>query len=202
MSLLTEGRTTVLSPRSVQLAIIAAAIVMLAGLLIPGWRTLQLVQTDSRALADMERIREAVLRFVADTQAPPTLARDGDPAGVCRLLGPGLIAEASYYYPDRHQGALLDHLVTNTPRGPGQPGYEGWRGPYLEEPTADPWGFAYVVVVYPLARSDDRDCIVISAGPNGRMDGSYGSPRDAIPFGDDLIVRIVDKSPEHHAPLP
>ena len=110
-------------------------------------------------------------------------------------------ARRGHYYPDRFQGSLGDHLVTNTPEGRERPGYAGWRGPYVEALTADPWGFGFVVVVYPLAQEDDRDCIVISAGPNGRMDATYSSPRDAVAVGDDLIEVIVDKSPAARAPV-
>lgn len=201
MPIPTPVRDGVVSPRTVQLAITVAALVMLAGMILPGWRTWRHVRIERETRTEMAAIAEGVLRFMRDTGVPPTRGRDGDPQALFRLLGPGLIAEGSYYYPDRHQGGLEDHLITNRPQGARNPGYSGWHGPYVEPLTADPWGFAYVVVVYPLTRDDDRDCVIISAGPNGHMDGSYASPRDVIPAGDDLIYCVVDKSPERRSPI-
>jgi len=193
--------TAAISPRTVQLAITLSAIVMLAGLAIPGLRTWKLHRTERIAREQMEALRDALLRFVADTGVPPTRGRNGDPRGLYRLLGPGLIAEKSYYELDLHQGNLVDHLVRNSPQGKSAPGYDGWRGPYVDALAPDPWGYGYVVVAYPLALDDDRDALIVSSGPNGRMDGSYGSSRDAIAAGDDLLCVVVDKSPAARAPV-
>ncbi len=196
-----SGRPDVFPPRTVQLAISASLVVMLAGLLLPSVRTWHLWRTEHEALQAMARIADGIHRFMADTGLPPTRGKSGDPRVLYRLLGPGLIAERTYYYADEHQGNLTDHLVANRPQGAGREGYPNWKGPYLEPLTADPWGYSYVVVVYPLANDDDRDCIVISAGPNGRMDGSYSSPRDAVAAGDDLISVVIDKGPRNRAPV-
>jgi hypothetical protein len=189
-----------ISPRTVQLAITLSIVVMLAGLALPGLRTWKLERAESIARADMEALRDGLLRFMADTGVPPTRGRNGDPRALYRLLGPGLIAEGSYCYPDLCQGNVSDHLVANAPQGRALPGYDGWRGPYVDRLGSDPWGYSYVVVVYPLPLDDDRDALIVSAGPNGRMDGSYASPRDAIAAGDDLICVVLDKSPSARAP--
>ena len=197
----TPRRDPVVSPRAVQLAIVVASLVMLAGLLLPGFRTWRQHAAEQVARRQLESIRDGILQFMADTGLPPTRARNGDPRGLFRLLGPGLIAEGTYYFADRHQGSLVEQLAENTPQGRRQPGYEGWRGPYVRALTADPWGFAVVVVVYPLAHADDRDCVIVSAGPNGRMDATYSSPRDVIAAGDDVVVLVADKSPLARSPL-
>lgn len=191
----------VFPPRTVQMAISASLVVMLSGLVLPAFRTWRQWQTEQRARHEMAAIGAGLCRFMETTALPPTRGKDGSPRALHRLLGPGLIAEGTYYYPDEHQGNLADHLMANAPQGKRQPGYPEWKGPYLERLTADPWGYAYVVVVYPLALEDDRDCIVVSAGPNGRMEGNYGSPRDAVEAGDDLIEVAVEKSPSRRAPL-
>ncbi|MBM4013485.1 MAG: hypothetical protein FJ293_00760 [Planctomycetes bacterium] len=178
-----------------------SSLVMLAGLLLPAVRTWRHWSLEHQAMEEMARISAGIHQFMADTGLTPTRARNGDPRGAMRLLGPGLIAEGAYYYPDRHQSGLQEHLVENSPQGRQQPGYGGWNGPYVTPLTADPWGFAYVLIAYPLARADDRDCVLVSAGPNRRMDGTYASPRDVIAAGDDLVYVVVDKSRSAAAPL-
>lgn len=187
--------------RTVEGAIIAAIIVILAGLVVPTVRTWRFKTEESTARADLARIRDAILRFTADLGTTPTRGRDGRDRQLYRLIGPGLIPEGAYYYADGRQGFLTDHLVRNRPRGPAGPGYDPWHGPYLESLTSDPWGFAYFVVTYPLVLDDDRDCVVVSAGRNGVLDGNYASARDPVAVGDDLIELVVDKSPTETAPL-
>ena len=94
------------------------------------------------------------------------------------------------------QGEYVDHLYRNEPLGKANsPGYAHWNGPYLKRLEYDPWYRAYTVVAYPLnARDgfgDGRVCIVVCAGPNGRMDGDYSSPRDPVAAGDDLIEVVT-----------
>jgi hypothetical protein len=187
--------------RTIEKVIVAATAVILAGLVVPTVRTWRLDRQESRARADLVRLREAMLRFMSDVGGPPTRGRGGRDGELLRLAGPGVIAEGSYFEPDRRQGYLEDHLVRNHPCGAAAAGYPGWRGPYLDRLTPDPWGFAYVVVAYPLLSEDDRDCIAVSAGRNGVMDGSYASARDPLPAGDDLIEVILDKSPERRSPV-
>lgn len=187
--------------RTVERAVIAAIVVILAGLVVPTVRTWRFKNADARAHADLVRIRDGILRFVADVGEPPTRSRDGRAGEVYRLLGPGLIAEGAYFYPDEHQGYLDEQLVRNRPGGAERPGYEGWRGPYVDHLTPDPWGFAYFVVIYPLSRDDDRDAVIVCAGRNGIIDGNYASVRDVVAAGDDLIEVVFDKSPGRSAPI-
>jgi hypothetical protein len=99
----------------------------------------------------------------------------------------------------RLAGEYLDHLFRNEPLGSGKPGYAGWRGPYLKRVENDPWFRAYMIVAYPLNSrdgfADGRQCVVVSAGPNGRMDGDYSSPRDPVPAGDDLLEVVPIEPP-------
>jgi len=188
--------------RTVEGAIFAAILVILAGLVVPTVRTWRFRTEESQARADLIRIRDAVLSFTRDLDRTPTRGRDGTERQLFRLIGPGLIPEGAYFTSsDLHQGYLSDHLLRNRPGGATGPRYEAWRGPYLSSLTSDPWGFAYVVVAYPLAREDDRDSLVVSAGRNGVLDGNYASTRDPVAAGDDLIEVILDKSLEQAAPL-
>lgn len=181
-------------PDFVPAAIIASILIILAGLVVPFLRTCEMASAESRTRADLIQIRRSIRDFVRDVGLPPTRDRSGHDRALLRLIGPGAIPEGAYFLGDAQQGNYVDHLFRNEPRGPGTPGYDGWHGPYLHRIDTDPWGDAYVVVAYPLNSPDGRQCVVISAGPNGRMDADYSSPRDAVAAGDD-ILEIVPAAP-------
>ena len=187
--------------RTVEGAVVAAIVVILAGLVVPTVQTWRVRSHESRARDDLSRIRDAILRFVADNGMAPSRSRDGRDGALYRMIGSGLIPEGAYYFPDDRQGFLDHHLHLNRPQGAKGAPYPDWRGPYLDRVVADPWGFAYVVVLYPLVREDDRDCLVVSAGRNGILDGDYAAARDPIAAGDDLLEIVFDKSPDRRAPI-
>lgn len=170
-----------------RMLMITGMVIVAAGMIVPLFITRITREQIRMARRDLVAIRDAVRQHHDDTGAGPTRGFDGEDGGLARLCGAGAIAVGSYYRADGHQGWLRDHLLRNEPAGPWSEGYSGWNGPYLPDVRPDPWGNAYVVVVYPLQGADRRDCLVVSAGPNGRMDSSYASPLDGTPSGDDLI---------------
>jgi hypothetical protein len=183
-------------PDFVPAAIIASILIILAGLVVPFLRTCEMDSAEARTRSDLIAIRRAIRDFVRDVGLPPTRDKAGHDRALLRLRGPGAIPEGAYYLGDSQQGDYIDHLFRNEPLGQGKPGYDGWHGPYLRRIDYDPWGGAYIVVAYPLNSPDGRQCIVISAGPNGRMDADYSSPRDPVAAGDD-ILEIVPAAPTH-----
>lgn len=184
-----------LPPDFVPAAISAAILVMLAGLAIPYLRTRELQSADDRARADLVELRTAIRDFMRDTGLPPTRDTHGRDESLLRLIGPGIIPEGTYYAADEQQGSYIDHLYRNEPLGPRATGYAGWKGPYLQRIGVDPWGGAYSIVAYPLNLHDGRQCLVVCAGPNGRMDADYSSPRQPIAAGDDLIEVVPVSRP-------
>jgi hypothetical protein len=165
-------------------------VIVLAGMLVPAAITHLTRAHLERARRDLDAIRTAVLRHLEDTGVGPTRGFDGTDGQIYRLCGPGVPAQNSYFYPDEHQGWITDHLLSNRPAGIWAEGYAGWRGPYLESIGPDPWGSTYIVVVYPLHLHPERDCIAVSAGPNGRMDAHYEAPFQTVASGDDILVVI------------
>lgn len=182
-------------------AIVASILIILAGLAVPFLRTCEREAANHRAREELVAIRRAIRDFIRDVGLPPTRDRDGHDRALLRLSG-GRRAngrganppEGGYYLGDALQGDYLDHLFRNEPQGPDKPGYDGWHGPYLRNVDCDPWGNEYIVVAYPLNTPDGRQCIVVSAGPNGQMDADYSSPRDPIAAGDDLL-EVVSAAP-------
>jgi hypothetical protein len=73
-------------------------------------------------------------------------------------------------------------------------GRNAWRGPYLLNLPADPWGNTFLVNVAKgdPALSPKKSVFVISAGPNGILETSSDALATSVvtPAGDDVIVRI------------
>jgi len=183
-------------PRDFAPAVIATAIlIILAGMVIPFLRSREMARAEGRAREDLIDLREGIRAFVRDVGLPPTRDKSGNDRALLRLCGPGQPPEGAYFLDDAFEGAYGDHLFRNAPVASDQPGYAHWRGPYVKRDANDPWNHSYVVVAYPLnsldGAADGRQCIVVSAGPNGRMDADYSSPRDPVPAGDDLLEVVT-----------
>jgi len=183
--------------RAVEVVTVASVVLIVLGLVLPLMRNHRIEKDIVRARLNLRAIAAATRRFLDDTGLGPCRDAQGRDRGLFWLIGPGEPPTGVRSMLDGQWGRLEDHLHKNLP---GLRPYEGWRGPYLHTPTEDPWGRAYLVVLYPMFIEDDRDCIVISAGPNGRLESGYSSPRDLIAAGDDLIEVIFDKSAARSLP--
>jgi type II secretory pathway pseudopilin PulG len=189
-------------PRDYALAVIVAAIlIILAGMVIPFLRSREMARDEERARLDLIDVRDAIRAFMRDVGLPPTRDKDGNDRALLRLCGPGRPPQGAYFVNDACEGEYVDHLYRNEPLGKANsPGYAHWSGPYLKRLEYDPWYRAYTVVAYPLnprdGFGDGRVCIVVCAGPNGRMDGDYSSPRDPVAAGDDLIEVVTPDGPD------
>jgi hypothetical protein len=85
-----------------------------------------------------------------------------------------------------------NHLVENRPLGHAAFGYptdldRSWRGPYVDDVTADPWGRKYVANVWNAHGDRGGPLWVLSAGPNGRVDTR---PSSRTVSGDD-VARLL-----------
>ena len=168
-------RTSFLGFSMVEMLVILAIIVGLAGVVVP--IVSQEVQDSRRAAAmdDLNRLATGLNQYIKDT----------------------------LFYPTGKEGAArYDYLYTNGPlpstgdfvHGKGihveaflnKPDFGGarWKGPYLQGVTTDPWGHAYVVNVRGFFDAGER-AMILSAGPNGVVETS---PRASQPGGDDLML--------------
>ncbi len=116
---------------------------------------------------------------------------------------------------------LENHLQRNDPFGyggssvwdryknviddPSVGAFFGWRGPYFNEITSDPWGTRYAVNTFGLHYSDSgyafsSAVVCYSAGPNKSADTGMNQPAGEEPFGwvtggDDLIATLSAMGP-------
>lgn len=119
----------------------------------------------------------------------PGLGQSQHGAGVGLGPGPGWFGTPKI-------GELEEHLTTNNPGAVAYrtAGRHRWRGPYLEQLGADPWGNRYLVNIKHGDPGDGepKAIWVLSAGPNGKIDTSPTLPADGkpVPGGDDIAFRI------------
>jgi type II secretory pathway pseudopilin PulG len=153
-----------------------------------------------KAASDVQVLATTFARFAYDVPADRNLASGW--ATYDLLVGPGdapttegtgnngwTAAEGT-----KSVGDLNDHLMVNTPGYPTrQPGPHyvagGWRGAYLSELTADPWGHRYAINVRAMSGAGQADTMVLSAGPNGIVETAFDA--DGLnPGGDDIVAVI------------
>lgn len=158
-----------------------------------------------RARSDAGTLADALLQAQRDLGDFPIFS-DGSLSGRTLadsttfdvLLGPGRVPTLSgtgwsnAYDSGNDADQLADQLVTNAPGYPTD-GRFAWRGPYMEDPTADPWGNAYLVNAENLRPAQDEAGYVLSAGPDGTVQTDFDQDRTGggvAAAGDDVLVRV------------
>jgi hypothetical protein len=152
---------------SVELLMVAAAILAMAAIVIPVSRSELQDAYESIAADELQRWGEAVHAYLLDHEGsalPQLLAGPGH-------LPAGLEGSAP--------AASLQALLSQPRIGDAQ------RRPYLAHFGADPWGRAYVVIASPgIPR---QACWILSAGRDGQLETSA---RDLVTHGDDLGLHL------------
>ncbi len=198
----------------IEIIIVLAIIGMLAGILAP--TLVKYVQSAKlrRATDDVKMIGTAIGNFYNDMGEWPVWAAGnamtsaGTMYNLLRGPGddPGMDADIpAWTLSGATVSDLEDHLGTNDPNGNGTPneaadypitGRNAWRGPYIEQFRADPWGNAYLVnveFVQPANEQGQTATFVLSAGPNESVETEYdqtaGAPGMTV-GGDDIVFRI------------
>ncbi len=201
----------------IEMVIVLAVVAILAAILTP---TIAKSIDDSkraRALNEGQVIAAAIASFYKDVGRWPVwngaAAWPGGANAVDRLHGQGsqpLAGGVATWRgpvtpPDADDDNFENQLVFNDPRGQGNP-YPTtdsefiWRGPYLTEAKADPWGTRYVCNAQWLwndsavSAGDKAACYVLSSGSNQIPETTYDLPINSAttiqPAGDDIGVRV------------
>jgi type II secretory pathway pseudopilin PulG len=120
------------------------------------------------------------------------LVTDGDIPRECTAVSTACTAwQATVNNTSGLTDFLERHIVLNMPRGSAANDYptDIWKGAYLTPPLdPDPWGNRYAVNVQFLG-ADTNDVVVLSAGPDEKIDTAYQANPLAA-GGDDLIVLL------------
>ena len=161
----------------VELVIIIAIIVGLAGVVVP---IVSQEIKDSRraqAIADINRVATALNQYIKDTLFFPT-GKDGS-TSFHYLYTDGNMPNNNVF--SSGEGCHLGEFLNSDEYGGMR-----WNGPYLQSVKQDPWENAYIVNVQGFFNTGER-AMIISAGPDGAINTSS---RSTSPEGDDIMLLI------------
>ena len=186
----------------IEIIVVLAALAILAALLIPTVLSLPEQAEEARAGNDARAIGEAIYHLQKNLAKWPvysssiggltvpnaTLERlisAGNAPGISGAPGTADWINAA------NTDDLDDHLADNRlPNASQYPvtGEFAWRGPYLAEAPADPWGNRFIVNVRWLQPGASPNVVwVLSAGPNKIIETTFAQPSLA---GDDIGFRL------------
>ena len=185
----------------IEMVVVLAVVAILAAILVP---TIEKNINDAkkaRAANEVQVIAAAMASFFKDVgRWPNTDGSSSLPANLELLHGPGNTGGGTN---TQWWGTGLtkidtfaNHLIENDP-GDAANGYPttgefAWRGPYINQINADPWGYTYACnIQYTWDANGANAVFVWSAGPDGEADTTWAQSRSSATLGDDHIgVRI------------
>lgn len=157
----------------IEMIVVVAIIVALAGILVPVVTNELEDAKVADARATVNRIATAITQHIKDTSFPPT-GKNGK-FSFHYLYSTGT-TPAGNKFASGASTSLENFLAKN------KYGTNGWKGPYLQELGADPWGSRYLVNAHGFFSNTER-VWVLSAGPDKRVDTLA---TDTAPKGDDI----------------
>jgi general secretion pathway protein G len=160
----------------IEMIVVLAIIVSLAGVIIPVVSGELDDAKQARAVTDLGRLASAIEHYVKDTGFKPTGTRGAHFYHWGYTNGD---QPTSNDFNDGRSVHLRRFLEENDLGGPY------WKGPYLTELGADPWGRAYLVNLQGYFSSEN--VLVLSAGPNGVVETE---PTSTAAEGDDIALFI------------
>jgi general secretion pathway protein G len=184
----------------IEIIVVLAALAILAALLIPTVLSLPEQAEEARAGNDARAIGEAIYHLQKNLAKWPVYSSSiggltVPNATLERLISagnaPGVSGATAEWINAANTDDLDDHLANNRlPNASQYPvtGEFAWRGSYLAEAPADPWGNRFIVNVRWLQPGASPNVVwVLSAGPNKIIETTFAQPSLA---GDDIGFRL------------
>jgi general secretion pathway protein G len=181
------------------MAIVLAIISVLAAVLTPMVTNYVDQARMARAIADVRTIAQAMNLYQRDAARFPIFANAtaaaSDTASATELVSPGTAPTPSgawsAFTTTTDLTVYLNQNLLGLPTS-AAPGKVIFRGPYIGDLDADPWGNQYVVTATNLTRSSTNWAFALSAGPNGLLDTNPSQPRTGsfVVSGDDIVAVI------------
>ncbi len=184
----------------IEIVIVLAIVAVLAGILTP---TLTKYVGDSRqrkAEADTRGLAAAMAMMYGDTGHWPiwvvgTATTATDSAYNVLVTADGDIPAMDVGVTEWNGSSedFKDQIIDNAVGYPAT-GRRAWRGPYMENTMADPWGSKYMANVeflQPANIGGTKPVFVLSAGPNKLIETMFDQSGPSIARGgDDIIFRL------------
>jgi prepilin-type N-terminal cleavage/methylation domain-containing protein len=194
----------------IEVIVVSVVIAILAAILVPTIMGQIDESQIAKAKGEVKSIQTALVKFKADTKAWPnrTLGTDPTTATVTVLYTGGEAGKAKLTSPNDWPvaDAAVAKELFGYMGGGNSRGYDSklWKGPYLPEQSADPWGAAYLVGAKNFEDPGNLGLPVwiLSAGPDGIIqtpidsqtchDGktALADGSGVIPPGDDICLRF------------
>ena len=193
----------------IEIVVVLAIIAVIAAFLTPMLFDYLKEAKVGRAKADVRNIAAAIANFNRDLQIWPVYNTATDQSGASVLvlytnegnaavLGSGITGWNSTTANEfdtldnaLQAGKLADGvLYSAVVKKPGE-----WKGPYMTDFKADPWGNKYYVSTQGLHPGAPHAAFVLSAGPNGTIETALSQDVAAgatafVVGGDDIVYRI------------
>ena len=161
---------------AIEMIVVVAIIVSLAGVIIPVVSGELDSAKEARVAVDLKHIADALRHYIRDTGFQPTGDRGAHDYHWAYTNGEQPISND---FNDGRSAHLRRFLEVNDFGG------ASWKGPYLSELGADPWGHAYLVNLQGFFTTEN--VLVLSAGANGAVDTP---PTATSPDGDDIALLV------------
>jgi hypothetical protein len=151
-------------------------------------------------MADVRTIADAARLYQRDVGEFPIWANTADytTGTAANAIGGGSgtapVDNASNYLTGVPASSLESYLNANTlgRSTTATLGRTVFKGPYIGNLDADPWGHKYYISAANLKTTSTNWGFVISAGPDGTFDTVLNQPRSgAFTTGDDDIVSVI-----------
>jgi len=195
----------------IEIVVVLAIIAVIAAFLTPMLFDYLKESKVSRGKADVRNIAAAIANFNRDLQIYPIYnttteqknatililkTAEGNAATLTGVTGWNDEVALSNQYDSLDNalqaGKLADGtaLYKDVVKKPGE-----WKGPYMTDFKADPWGNKYYVSTNGLHPGSTAAAFVISAGPNGQIETALnqniaGGATAFLVGGDDIVYRI------------
>jgi general secretion pathway protein G len=170
----------------IEVIVVAGIIAILAGIMVP----LIFNQIDesrvARARGDVKTIQSSIMMFRKDNSCFPNRTVGADPTTntIAVLFSDGNpISNLATTNWNGTNDLLVNHLKTNANGYPAAL----WKGAYLPEAGADPWGNTYLVGSKNFDDPAGKPVWILSAGPDGIL--QTGINDDAL-SNDDIGIRV------------
>ncbi len=184
----------------IEMVVVLAVVAILAAILVPTIAKNIQDANIARAQNETQVIAAAIASFYKDLGRWPTSdGTSGNPDVHWLIYSEGSDTDAgatsqwNYAHTDSSD-RMENHLVTNQPGVDGTPGASTypttgrwrWRGPYLAEISADPFGIHYSCNVRYLYNTITNAVYVLSAGPDKEWDTTFGQALPGTIADDDI----------------
>ncbi len=197
----------------VEVVVVLGVILLLAGIAVPLVNGYIEDSQRGRAKSEVKMLGASVMSMYKDVSVIPARNSAGTDNRL-RVLGTGATVPTAnpflnnsawntWFMSGTYGDTFDNQMISNTPQGTAAAAYPTtgefqWRGPYLPDTAPlDPWGRPYVIMVrsfHDAHATNWKKVIILSAGPDGRVNTSPSCTATTNITGDDIGMVLSQRS--------